>query len=144
MVSQFSIPVLLNLCSESLRAENFEILVKNSDTGGPSSISARIEYLFAFQFWYCELYVANRWGEAKSIVLLIFLLCSAIIVGGWGVVGWGRKSYLGPADMASFSCRELSWSNKHNTFWHVASPGYFYVFIFMSHCCFKFSSLRSI
>ena len=51
----------------------------------------------------------------------------ALIVGGWGVVGWGRKSYLGPAEIASFSSRDFSRSNKHDTFWHVVSTGYFYV-----------------
>ena len=42
--SQFSIPVLRNLCSQ------FVILVEDSDTGGPSSITVRMEYLSAFQF----------------------------------------------------------------------------------------------
>ena len=51
----------------------------------------------------------------------------ALIVGGWGVVGWGRKSYLGPAEIASFSSRNLSRSNKCDTFWHVVSTGYFCV-----------------
>ena len=51
----------------------------------------------------------------------------ALIVGGWGVVVWGRKSYLGPAEIASFSNRDFSRSNKHDTFWHVVSTGYFYV-----------------
>ena len=27
----------------------------------------------------------------------------------------------------SFSSRDFSWSNKHDTFWYVASTGYFYV-----------------
>ena len=42
--SQFSIPVLRNLCSQ------FVILVEDSGTGSPSSITVRMEYLFAFQF----------------------------------------------------------------------------------------------
>ena len=54
----------------------------------------------------------------------------AWIVGGRGVVEWGRKSYLGPAEIASFSSRDFSWRNKHGTFWHV-STGYFYV-LFLS------------
>ena len=60
--------------------------------------------------------------EAESIVLLIFVL-----VGGWGVVGWGRKSYLGPAEMSSFSSRDLYQRNKHDSFWLVVSTGYFYI-----------------
>ena len=27
----------------------------------------------------------------------------ALLVGEWGIVGWGRKSYLGPAEISSFS-----------------------------------------
>ena len=49
MGSQFSIPILWKLCSES-------------DTGGPSSFTVRMEYLCAFQYWYCELYVENWWA----------------------------------------------------------------------------------
>ena len=59
--------------------------------------------------------------EAESIVLLIFVL-----VGGWGVVGWGRKSYLGPAEISSFSSRDLSRRNKHDSIWLV-STRYFYI-----------------
>ena len=51
----------------------------------------------------------------------------ALTVGMWGVVGWGRKFYLGPAEIASFSSRDLSRGNKHYTFWHVASTRCFYV-----------------
>ena len=42
-------------------------------------------------------------------------------------VRWVRKSYLGPAEITSFSSWDFTWSNKHNTFWHVVSTGYFYV-----------------
>ena len=45
----------------------------------------------------------------------------ALIVGGLG-----RKSYLVPAEIASFSNRDLSRRNKHDSFWHVVSTGYFY------------------
>ena len=48
MDSQFLVPVLLDLRSESVGAKNFEILVEDSDTGGPSSIIVRMEYLFSF------------------------------------------------------------------------------------------------
>ena len=39
---------------------NFVILVEDSDTGVPSSITVRMEYLFVFQFSYCKLCVGNR------------------------------------------------------------------------------------
>ena len=34
----------------------------------------------------------NR-GEAESIILLIIVLWVALILGGWGVMEWGKKSY---------------------------------------------------
>ena len=51
-----------------------------------------------------------------------------LIFGGWGVVEWGRKSYLGPAEIASISSQDLSQSNEHDTFWYVVLTGYFYIF----------------
>ena len=48
--SQFFISVLLHMCSESVGASNFEILAEDSDTGSPSSITVKMEYLFTFQF----------------------------------------------------------------------------------------------
>ena len=51
----------------------------------------------------------------------------ALIVGGQGVVGLGRKFYLGPAEIESFSSQDFRESNAHDTFWHVMSTGYFYV-----------------
>ena len=76
---------------------------EDSNNSDPSSITFRMKYLFAFQFWCCKLCLENQWGGGRSIVLLIFVLWQCfIIVGGWEVVGWGRKSYLGPAKIASF------------------------------------------
>ena len=34
--------------------------LEDSDTGGPSSITVRMEYWRAFQYWYCKLCVGNR------------------------------------------------------------------------------------
>ena len=51
----------------------------------------------------------------------------ALTNSGWRMVEWGRNSYLGAAEAASFSSRFFSRSNKHDTFWHVILPGYFYV-----------------
>ena len=53
MGSQFSIPVLWNLSSESVGSIKFLDPVEDSDTGGLSSIIVRMEYLFAFQ--YCDI-----------------------------------------------------------------------------------------
>ena len=51
----------------------------------------------------------------------------ALLVGGWGVVGRGRTSYQGPAEISSFSNLDLSRGNKHDSFWLVVSTGYFYI-----------------
>ena len=68
-------------------------------------------------------------GEAESIVLLIFVLWQCF--NRWWMVGWvvgcGRKSYLGPAEIAWFSYQDFRQSSKHDTFWHVVSTGYLYV-----------------
>ena len=50
---------------------------------------------------------------------------SVLIFVGWEVVALVRKSYSGPAEIASFSRQDFSQSKKHNTFWHVVSTGYF-------------------
>ena len=65
-----------------------------------------MEYLFIFQFWYCE------------------------FVGGWGVLGWYRKSYLESAKIASYAA---SYTACHIDW-------IFLRFILMSHYCFAFSS----
>ena len=66
--------------------------------------------------------------ERQKALFCSFLVFSgAWIVNGWGVVGKGRKSYLGAAEIASFSSRNFSRSNKHDTFSHVVTTGYFYV-----------------
>ena len=39
---------------------NFMTVVEHCDTGGPSSMTVRMEYLFGSQFSYCELCVENR------------------------------------------------------------------------------------
>ena len=51
----------------------------------------------------------------------------ALLVGGWGVVGRGRKSYLGRAEISPFSNLDLSRGNKHDSFWLIVSTWYFYV-----------------
>ena len=50
-------------------------------------------------------------------------------VSGWVVLGCCRKSYLRPAETVSFSRLDFSQNNKHDTFWHVASTGYFFVLL---------------
>ena len=63
----------MNLSSELVGAWNFENLVEDSDTCSPSPVIFRREYLFALQFWYCELCVKNRLGGGRKLVLLVFV-----------------------------------------------------------------------
>ena len=63
-----------------------------------------------------KLCVKNQgWGRegAESIVSFFGI---ALLVGGQRVVGWGRMSYLGPAEISSFSSQDLSQRNKHDSF----------------------------
>ena len=53
----------------------------------------------------------------------------ALLVEGWGFVGWGKKSSLGPAEISSFFSRDLTGHNKHDSFWVVALTGYFYILL---------------
>ena len=46
--------------------------IKDSDTGGLSSIPIRMEYFLAFKYWYCELCVENRWGRGRNITFFFF------------------------------------------------------------------------
>ena len=66
-------------------------------------------------------------GRQKALLCYFLFFGGALIVGGLGVVGWDRKSYLKSAEIAYLSNRDFRRSNKHDTFWHVVSTGYFYV-----------------
>ena len=59
---------------------------------------------------------------AEIIALLIFFLWHCF--NSRRIVGWGTKSYSGPAEIASFSCRDLSRRNKHDIFLLVVSARY--------------------
>ena len=86
--------------------------VEDCNTGCPSSIIIRMEYLLAFQYWYCKLCVENQWGGGKKHCFINFysLWCLNIrwIRGGER----GRKSYLGPAEIWSSSSRSFSHLNQ--------------------------------
>ena len=69
------------MCSESVGSWNFEILVEDSDTGGPSSVTVswdRIRICFSYLILWalCE---RNNEGEAESIIsFLLFLAFSQL------------------------------------------------------------------
>ena len=68
--------------------------------GNLSSITVRMEYLRAFQYWYCELCVENRWGRKHCFVNFCSLavLESLVDEGQWSEA----VCYLGPAEIVSF------------------------------------------
>ena len=71
------------------------ILVERFNTGGPNSTAVRMEYLFALQFWCCELYCGKpmRGETGSTIVNFCYLGVLWSLVGeGWWV-GWDRKSH---------------------------------------------------
>ena len=71
------------------------IYFEESASGNPSLFPARVEYLFAFQFWHCELVLKNNGGRVKGRrpYFAIFVFSDALIVHWWGVVNWGKKFY---------------------------------------------------
>ena len=109
-------------------ALNFEILVEDTNT----SITIRMEYYILFNSDIMNLVWKADEGEAESICLLIFTLCWCFNCCWMRVCGWGRKSYLGPAEIPFISSQDLSWSNKHITFWHVLLTRYFYILFLWS------------
>ena len=49
-------------------------LVEDSDTGSSSSVIVRKEYLFALQFWCCELSGVKSMKKRQEALLLIFVI----------------------------------------------------------------------
>ena len=76
---------------------------------------------------FLPLEIHKHWS-AESIALLVFGLCHCFN-SRW-FVGWGIKSFLGPADIGSFSCRYLSRRNNHDLFELVVSARYLYILFF--------------
>ena len=70
------------------------------------------------------------------------LFGGALIISRWGVVGWGRKSYLGLVDIESFFSQDFSRSNKHDTFWLVVFTEYFHVLFLWAIAVSDFSPLE--
>ena len=71
-------------------AWKFEILVEDSDSGGPSLVDVRTEYLFAYDFDIENFVWKTYEGEKGIIILLTFSCGGAFNVSGWrvGAVGF--------------------------------------------------------
>ena len=72
-------------------------------------------------------FTSGVWKKSRKHCSVNF--CSLAVFQSSGHEGWWGAAgpYLGPAEMASFSSRDFSRSNKYDTLWHVVSTGYFYV-----------------
>ena len=106
--------------------------VEDSDTSGPSSSNISTEYLFAFQYWYCEPCVENRWGGGRKhcfVKLYSLLVVDSVRMNYLFRASWNRITF-------------FSQSNKHNTLWHVLSTGYFYVSFLWTIAASDFRSLE--
>ena len=124
--SQFSIPVLWNLCSGSARGMKFWDPVEDSDKVGPSSITVSNHRCFSI------LVLWSLWstieGETESIFLLISVLWRCF--NRWWMRGGGdgaESLITGQLKLHLFPAGILAVSNKHDTFWYVVSTEYFYV-----------------
>ena len=86
----------------------------------PRSSRGREEHGFAFQFWYSESSFNNQWGRDRRPDFVIFVVWSALIVDGWVVMAWSKKSCLGPAAILSFcfwcKSRERKFSVQESEF----------------------------
>ena len=125
MGNQFSIPLLWNLCSESV---GHKILrpVEDSDTGGPSSIFVRWNTCLLFNTDVVNFVWKNDEGEEGSIVLLIFVFWRCLNRRWVRVGGVGQKVVFRAAEIATFSSGDFNRSNKHDAYWRVITAGYLY------------------
>ena len=81
----------------------------------------------------------ERGRGAENIVLLIFVLWRCFTCRWVRSCGLGRRFYLGPAEISSFSSRDLYRRNKHDLFWLVVSTGYFYILFLWAIVVWKIS-----
>ena len=70
-------------------AWNFLILIEYFNTEGLSLVAVRMEYLFAYQFWYLELWVENlSGGEGEALFCWFFPAEVLLMLVGEGSCGW--------------------------------------------------------
>ena len=77
---KFSFLVLQKLVFRSSGAWNFVILVMDFEIGGLSFVAVRMEYLFAYQFWYWELWVENLWGGERKHYFVNFFPAGVLLI----------------------------------------------------------------
>ena len=55
-----------------------------------------------------NLLLKKQWTRDRKSNVVVFVVRSALFDNRWVVVAWGRKSYLGPAEISSF----CTWYNS--------------------------------
>ena len=114
--------------------------VEDSNTSSPSSINVRMEYVFGFQYWYCELCGEN---QCRKHCFVNFSSLEALHRRWMRGGGVGQKSYLGPTEIVSFSSRILA-EAKNMTYSDMLIDWIFLHFVFMNHYFFRFSSFGNL
>ena len=69
----------------------------------------------------------GRGGEGSRKHCLINFCSLAVLQSSVGEGCCGKKTYWGTAEIATFSKQNLRRSNKHDSFWHIVSTGYFHI-----------------
>ena len=94
---------------------------------------------------YSELCVENQWrgGRKHCFVNICSLAMLYSLVGdrSWG----GAESFIqGQLKLHPFPRQDVSWSNMHDTFWHVLSTRYFYVLFLWTIAVSDFSDFHPL
>ena len=92
-----------------------DLVVRMSEfkSSGLGSLPRRGKYDLLLNVWYSESFV-----KEKQTPHFIFVVWSALVVGGCLMAAWGRKSYLGPAEISSVVCTWLN-SRMGDAGWFV-------------------------
>ena len=79
------------------------VRISKFTSSGLGLLPRRGKYDLLLNVWYSESFV-----KEKQTPHFIFVVWSALVVGGCLMAAWGRKSYLGPAEISSVVCTWLN------------------------------------
>ena len=89
------------------------VRISKFTSSGLGLLPRRGKYDLLLNVWYSESFV-----KEKQTPHFIFVVWSALVVGGCLMAAWGRKSYLGPAEISSVVCTWLN-SRMGDAGWFV-------------------------
>ena len=114
-------------------------LANQSSNPTRGSFTERGENEFAFHFWYCETSVKKPMGGGRRPNFVIFVVWSALTVGGWVEVAWGRRPCLGPAKNESFVFlalfRHIVLARSRNLSGASHQPAFMGSYLTINHTC---------